>query len=91
MHKTLHILTKSNIPEAVLKASPHDGIILIREAIYLAHSALSEQVVNRDLFVLEHDWLARCGVLKPTNRNIRFVSADQFITLCCEHKQIITW
>jgi sulfur relay protein TusB/DsrH len=91
MNHNLHILTRNIIPSAVLSCDKNDGLLLIREAVYLLLKALPTGLANRTIFVLDDDLYARGMKNSILTTNIESINYSKFVKLLVQYQTNCTW
>mgnify|MGYP000178281876 CR=1 FL=1 len=96
--QTLHLIQRSPFTHSALSdclkvIDPLDSILLMQDGVYgLQHPKLLNSDRNLNTNALLDDVLARgLDQLSPETTNINKISYSQFVTLCANHKHVISW
>lgn len=87
----LHLVQRSPFTHSSLKnclnvASENDSILLMQDGVFALQQSLNPK---QAIYAIKADCLARG--LDTNLQNVQYLSMDEMVTLCSQHKQSISW
>lgn len=89
MANTLHLLTKTQIPNTLSALAKDSAVVLMQDAVYLALNPLPAELQNTKVFAIKSDLQARG--LNPVTPNIQAIDYPQLVNLVLNFKNNVTW